>query len=92
MIQSFRNKPLQRFYETGSTRGLSVQDHKRVARILNALDAATTPEDMNLPGFHFHGLSGKDQGRFSVRVTGNWRVTFGWSGEDAVDVDLEDYH
>ena len=22
----------------------------------------------------------------------NWRITFGWDSEDAVDVDLEDYH
>ncbi len=51
---------------------------------------ATKPEDMNLPGYHFHGLSSEP--RWSVRVTGNWRVTFGWDGADAVDVDLEDYH
>jgi proteic killer suppression protein len=27
-----------------------------------------------------------------VRVTGNYRVTFGWSGEEALDIDFEDYH
>lgn len=31
-------------------------------------------------------------GRYAVSVSGNWRITFGWSGEDAVAVDLEDYH
>ena len=45
---------------------------------------------MNLPGYHFHALRGVR--RWSVRVTGNWRITFGWSGIDAIDVDLEDYH
>ncbi len=25
-------------------------------------------------------------------ITGNWRITFRFDGEDAVDVDLEDYH
>lgn len=92
MIKSFRNKPLQRYFETGKPRGLSVQDDKRVGRILLALEAASRPEDVNLPGFHFHGLGGKDKGRYSVRVTGNWRITFGWDGEDVTDVDLEDYH
>ncbi len=47
---------------------------------------------MNLPGFRFHALSGDLQGRYAVSASANWRVTFGWSGEDAVDVDLEDYH
>ena len=92
MVRSFRSKALQRFFETGNPRGLSVQDDKRVARILRALDVATRPEDLDLPGYRFHGLIGRDKGRCSVRVTGNWRITFGWNDEDAFDVDLEDYH
>ncbi|MEX0503403.1 type II toxin-antitoxin system RelE/ParE family toxin [Alphaproteobacteria bacterium LSUCC0719] len=59
---------------------------------LARLDAAIRPEDMNEPGLRFHALGGEMKGRYSVRVTGNWRVTFAWDGENAVDVDLEDYH
>lgn len=93
MIKSFRDKALQRFFETGNPRGLSVRDHRRVARILAALDDAERAEDMNLPGYRFHGLSGRDKGRYAVRVTGNWRITFGWDDDGtAIDVDLEDYH
>ena len=92
MIRSFRNKALQNFFESGNPRGLSVRDEKRVARILRALDVAARPEDMDLPGYRFHGLIGRDKGRSSVRVTGNWRITFRWVDEDALDVDLEDYH
>ena len=58
--------------------------------MLRAIDAATRPEQLNLPGFYLHALRG--MGRWSVRVTGNWRITFGWDGDDAVDVDLEDHH
>jgi toxin HigB-1 len=49
-------------------------------------------EQMNIPGLRFHLLRGRDKGRYSVWASGNWRITFGWSGEDAVDADLEDYH
>jgi toxin HigB-1 len=59
---------------------------------MRALGAATTPGDMNLPGFRFHSLSGKSKGRYAVSASGNWRVTFAWLENDAVDVDLEDYH
>ena len=45
---------------------------------------------MNLPGYYFHSL--ESELRWSVRVTGNWRLTFGWDGGDAIDLDLEDYH
>ena len=46
---------------------------------------------MNLAGYRLHSLYGKPP-RWSVRVTGNYRITFGWSGENASDVDFEDYH
>jgi len=60
--------------------------------MLDRLDAAARPEDMNLPGYRFHRLTGERKGTFAVSVTGNWRITFRFDGEDAVDVDLEDYH
>jgi proteic killer suppression protein len=60
-------------------------------RLLRLLEVAGQPEDMNIAGFHFHRLQGKPK-RWSVRVTGNYRVTFGWSGESALDIDFEDCH
>jgi proteic killer suppression protein len=47
---------------------------------------------MNLSGFGFHALKGDQAGRFAVTVSRNWRITFAFDGEDAVEVDLEDYH
>ena len=58
--------------------------------MLRALDAATRSEQLNLPGFYWHAL--QRGARWAIRVTGNWRITFGWDGADAVAVDLEDYH
>lgn len=59
--------------------------------MLQLREVARQPENRNIAGFHFHGLQGKPK-RWSVRVSGNYRITFGWSGEAAVDVDYEDYH
>jgi proteic killer suppression protein len=92
VIRSFRSKALRRFAERGDASRLSVQNPDRIRRILLALDAAKLPEQMNVPGFRFHPLKGSDKGRYAVDASGNWRVTFAWHGEDAVDVDLEDYH
>ena len=92
MIRSFRSKALRRYAEQGDASRLSVQNPDRIRRILTRLDAATKPEDMNLPGFRFHGLKGKDKGRYAMDASGNWRITFGWLDGDAIDVDLEDYH
>ncbi len=92
MIRSFRDKALERFFATGDGRRLSVQNTRRIANILRALDDASRPEDMNLPGFRFHALVGRDKGRYAVNASGSWRITFGWLEGDAIDVDLEDYH
>ena len=78
--------------DSGDSSKLAVRNTQRLEIILQRLDAALMPEHMNLPGLFFHGLRGDQKGRYSVRVSGNFRITFGWDGEDAIDVDLEDYH
>ena len=92
MIRSFRSKALRRLVEQGDASKLSVSNVRRVETIVARLDAAMIPEDLNLPGYRFHGLKGKDKGRYAVDASGNWRITFGWDGRNAIDVDLEDYH
>lgn len=92
MILSFRSKALRRFAEQGDASKLSVPNLRRVETIIARLDGAMLPEDMNLPGYRFHGLQGRDHGRYAVDASGNWRITFGWDGPHAIDVDLEDYH
>jgi toxin HigB-1 len=92
VIRSFRSKALKRFAESGDSSKLSVRSVERVEIVLRRLDAATIPEHMNLPGLFFHALKGREAGRYSVRVTGNYRITFGWDETGAIDVDLEDYH
>ncbi|MEP7348569.1 MAG: type II toxin-antitoxin system RelE/ParE family toxin [Sphingorhabdus sp.] len=92
MIHSFRSKALRRFAEQGDASKLSVPNVRRVETILARLEAALSPEDLNLPGYRWHGLKGRDKGRYAVDASGNWRITFAWEGRNAIDVDLEDYH
>jgi proteic killer suppression protein len=92
MIRSFRSKALKRLAGQGDASKLSVPNVRRVETILARLDGAMMPEDLNLPGYRFHGLKGKDKGRYAVDASGNWRITFAWDGRNAIDVDLEDYH
>jgi proteic killer suppression protein len=92
MIKSFKHKGLQAFFEMGTQKGINPQHAAKLARILDRLDASRDPRDMNLPGFGLHRLSGDRAGELAVRVSGNWRVTFLFEGEDAVRVDYVDYH
>ncbi len=92
MIRSFRSKALRLYAEHGDRSKLSVVNLRWLDAILKRLSAVAVPEDMNLPGWRFHALKGKLTGRYAVDASANWRITFGWDGVDAVDVDLEDYH
>jgi toxin HigB-1 len=92
MIKSFEHKGLQTFFETGSKKGIIPDHASKIARILDRLDASINPSDMRLPGFYLHQLSGNNKSTWSVRVSGNWRITFMFEGEDAILVDYKDYH
>ena len=92
MIRLLRHKGLREYYETGNKRGINPDHASRLARILDRLDASVQPSDMDLPGYHLHQLSGRKKGIWSVRVSGNWRITFTFEGEDATDIDYLDYH
>lgn len=92
MIRSFRHKGLRQFFETGSGRGIRPEHSQRLGDILDLLNAAAKPSDMDFPGSYLHPLKGKLKGFWAVRVSGNWRVIFQFAGEDAIDVDYLDYH
>jgi proteic killer suppression protein len=92
VIKSFRHKGLRAFFETGSGRGIKPEHLQKIGDILDLLNAATKPSDMDFPGSFLHPLKGKLKGYWSVRVSGNWRVGFRLEQENAFDVDYADYH
>ena len=83
--------PLRRYWTNGDDSGIRPDWRNKVRIVLTRLDAAREPTEMNVPGSGFHALKGDQAGRFAW-VSRNWRITFGWKGEDATDVELEDYH
>lgn len=92
MIKSFRHKGLCRLFETGNTSGVQASHAKRLRLQLSALDTAHVIEDMDIPGFRLHPLKGSLKGRWSICVSGNWRVTFEFKDGNAYVLDYEDYH
>lgn len=92
MILSFRHRGLAELFDTGHSRYVRADLVKRALRRLDALYAAKRPEGLRLPGFDFHKLTGPKPARYSIHVNGPWCITFSWIDEDAVDVDLVNYH
>jgi len=59
---------------------------------LTALDTAQAIDDMDIPGFKLHPLKGKLKDRWSISVSGNWRITFEFREGNAFVLNYEDYH
>ncbi|MBW6509213.1 MAG: type II toxin-antitoxin system RelE/ParE family toxin [Desulfuromonadales bacterium] len=60
--------------------------------MLAALDAASSLEELNFPGYRLHPLKGNLQGYYSLWVSGNWRVTFRFIDQNVELLDYQDYH
>ena len=91
-ILKFRHKGLERFFLRGTTAGIQAKHARRLRLILGRLNVARESRDMGLPGLDLHPLRGGRKGTWAVSVSGNWRITFAFSGPDVVNVDYEDYH
>lgn len=92
VIKSFCHKGVEQFFKTTSKARIQPKRPQRLRKQLFALDNARRPEDMNAPRWRLHALRGDLEGHWSIVVTGYWRLTFAFEGEDAVLVDYQGYH
>ena len=92
MIKGFKHKGLQRFFETGSKKGIQPKHANQLRDILATLDAATSPRDMGAPSFRLHLLEPRDANVWSVYVAKNWSVDFCFVGGHAEAVNYVDHH
>jgi toxin HigB-1 len=92
MIKRFRHKGLESLFLTGSRKGIDAQLAAKLRRMLLRLNDGPLPDAMSLPGYRLHQLKGDRKGSWSVWVSGNYRLIFDIEGEDATNVDFEDYH
>lgn len=92
MIKSFKNRDLETLFFEGKTKRIPPKHTERIGMILDLLNAAAVPSDMNFPGSKFHPLKGDRKGQYAVEVSGNWRIVFKFEASDIYEVDYIDYH
>jgi len=92
MIKSFKDKNSSNLW--AGKRVTKFQSFRLQAlRRLDILNAAIRLEDLMLnPGNRFEALGGKRKGQFSIRINQKWRICFDWNGQDAINVEIADYH
>ena len=92
MIKTFRNKALEKLLKQGKTKGVPKELEKKIRVRLEVIDSATVIDDIRVPGYDLHELKGDRKGTWSIKVSGNWRITFKFEDSNAYELDLEDYH
>ena len=92
MIKSFSHKGLEDFFYDGTKKGIQPKHASKLEDILDRLNQAREIRDMAYPGSNLHLLLPKLEGKWAVKVSGNWRITFVFKGGNAYEVDYEDYH
>lgn len=93
MIRTFADAESENFFASGKSRRLPSEILKRAAMRLTQLDSAFQIEDLRVPPSNqLEKLSGDRNGRWSIRINGQWRVCFRFEGGDAFDVEIVDYH
>lgn len=94
-LLSFKHKGLKNLYEKDSAKGLPQDSVPKLKRQLFAMSEAEKLDDLRaFPGWKLHQLKGELSGLWSMWVTGNFRLVFGYREEknEASDIDLIDYH
>jgi addiction module HigA family antidote len=93
MIKSFSSNDTERLFYRKSSSDVPADIRKVALRKLLILDAAEKLEDLRVPpGNRLEKLSRDRRGQHSIRINDQWRICFRWSGSDALDVEIVDYH
>jgi len=91
MIRTFKHKGLKELFEKGASQRIHRNQQSKCIQQLDAIDAAENPSDLNIPGWRLHKLQGY-KNRYSLTITGNFRITFDFKENDAYILNYEDYH
>jgi toxin HigB-1 len=91
-IRSFKCADTRTLFELRSVRRFA-NIERPALRKLKQLDLARSLQDLRAPPANrLEALKGDRSGLWSIRVNDQFRVCFRWSGTDAEDVEIVDYH
>ena len=74
-------------------RTLPKELHRKAHIKLARLGAVNSMQDLQeIRGNRFEKLKRERQGQYSIRINDQYRVCFKWEKENAIDVEIIDYH
>ncbi len=96
MLKSLADKTTRDIYDgfnSRQARKLPRELHDNARRLLDQINAAPTLDTLRIPAnFRLEKLNGDWAGFWSLRRNDPWRIVFRWQAQDAMDVQVIDYH
>lgn len=93
MLKSFADPETEKLWRGMRSRRLPADVQRRALIKLQLIDAAVELAFLRLPpGNRLESLKGNRTGQHSIRINDQWRICFNWTGTDAENVEITDYH
>lgn len=94
-LKSAKHKAIRAMLEGKSPKGIDAKVVRKLQQQLSALEvAASIHAVVTVPGWNLQEKTGPMKGKWSMWVTGNYRLTFRLESPTGavIDLDYEDYH
>lgn len=93
MIKTFKCKETEKIFRREYSRKLPHNVQGVAFRKLRMIDRSRTLNDLKIPPANMlEKLSGKRKGQYSIRINNQWRICFEWVDNNALRVEVVDYH
>ena len=93
MIKTFKCKETEKIFRREYSRKLPHNVQGVAFRKLRMIDRSRTLNDLKIPPVNMlEKLSGKRKGQYSIRINDQWRICFEWVDNNALRVEVVDYH
>lgn len=93
MIKSFTCKETEKIWNGIQSRKLPSDIQNVARRKLRMINNAQNINDLRIPpANHLEKLSGNLDGFHSIRINKQWRIIFKWENDNALEVEIIDYH
>jgi proteic killer suppression protein len=94
MIKSFKDARAEAIFDgCDPGKGFPPELLRSARRKLIMLAEARVLDDLrNLPANRLEPLKGDREGQYSIRINNQFRLCFIWTGSDAEEVEIVDYH
>ena len=93
MIKTFKSKETEKIFCREYSKKLPHNIQKVAFRKLRMINRSKTLSDLKIPPANkLEKLSGQRKGQYSIRINDQWRVCFKWIDNNALEVEITDYH